>query len=246
MSEGQPNPKEALYTMNSICPLCTTEFEHFAVRKSALRIQKRDSDFHTWTEGPNPDHYAIVVCPNCWYAAFAADFDELRTRQQQQQLASLPNLRKEMETRYQGDEFSRPRSPATAQLSLTLAVHWYRLRHASANRLAEIWLRLAWLERELGQEERERSLLEKARDLLAEAYKQSDLDDPAAVVRIAYLVFDLSIRLDDLETAYTWHAVLLKQRDVEIGNHLKNLIKERSLHLQSLRRERKERVVTAT
>jgi len=243
MTEQQSHPDKTFYTKKFTCPLCKTRFEHFAVRKSALQIEKRDSDFHTWTKGPNPDHYAVVVCPNCWYAAFTADFDELRTWQKAR-FASLPNLRKEMGTQYRHSDFTQPRTLTMAQLSLTLALRWYRLRQAPANRLAEAWLRLAWLEREAGREEQERVYLKRARDLLVEAYEHTDLADSGTAIRIAYLVFDLSIRLDDLETASTWRAVLRDHKGADIGGHLKNLIKERSLELQSLRRERKQLAAT--
>lgn len=244
MTERQSRPNKALYAKQFTCPPCTTKFEHFSVRKSALRITERDSDFHTWTEGPNPDHYAVVVCPNCRYASFAADFDELSTWQITQ-LTSLSNRQKEIETRYQDSDFTQPRSPTTAQLSLTLAIHWYKLRNAPARRLAEAWLRLAWLEREGGREEQEQTYLKKARELLIEAYEHTDLGDPGAVIRIAYLVFDLSIRLDDLDTAFTWRAVLRDQKEIDTGTHLKNLIKERSLDLRRLRSERKRATTNA-
>ena len=89
---------EGLLIRRRVCPVCNSEFTTPGVKSDAIKIRTSDSDFHIWYAGPSPDHYTVIVCSHCWYAAFAPDFgrasESERARSQRAHLSAncLPYL----------------------------------------------------------------------------------------------------------------------------------------------------------
>lgn len=208
-------PSDDFLTYGKDCPLCYQRFDHIRPRESAFRLQKKDSDFHLWYEGPNPNHYVVVVCSHCWYASFVGDFNELKPYQRDQ-LAKIPNLREVMAAKGYHFDFGKPRSPQAVEFSFKLALQWYEWRKVGPARLAEVWLHLAWLQREQSNLAGEIEMLDRARNLLITAYEKSELEEDAER-RAAYLIFDLSLRLEKLDDASVWSSVLMG--DSYLANH---------------------------
>lgn len=181
------------------CPVCGVSFEYLRVRTGAVRPVSRDSDFRIAYRTVDPTFYAVVVCPQCRYAAYLDDFELVGERERRELRAA-----EEQRTPLAPASLCGERSLDGAALSLELARLCYAVRDGSSRRQAGLLHRLAWLERSRGDVAAETALLEQARDAYCRAFERDgDLTDVAAL-RAAYLIGDLAFRLGDHQEAARW------------------------------------------
>jgi uncharacterized protein (DUF2225 family) len=191
--------EEWFFVDETTCPVSGTRFQYLRTRAGAVRPVGRDSDFRIGYRTVDPGWYAVVVCPGCSFAAYPDDFDKVTEAERAALLEAQP----------QRDAFGRPnlggeRTPDGAALALQLARACYELRGAGPRRRAGLLHRQAWIERDRGQVEAERLLLRAARDAYVQAFElDTDLTD-AAAARAAYVIGDLSLRLDDPLEGSRW------------------------------------------
>lgn len=195
---GAPAHPEWTFTGQCTCPVCETRFEQLKIRDSAVQPQSRESDFHVVYRGADPSLYAITVCPECSYAALHDDWDEislqetaaLRAARGDRQAGGAPNLC--------GD---RTHDDLATAIDLTIAC--YAQRQGGDRRIPGLLHRRAWLERARGDREAEAHWLGEACEAYRGAYQRSDITDHEAL-RVSYLVGDLLLRLDDIDSASEW------------------------------------------
>ena len=218
----EPFDEESFFVDEVECPISGTPFQYLRTRAGAMRPTGRDSDFMIAYRGVDPTHYSVVVCPGCSYAAYGDDFAELEPDDREALLAAQA----------QRDVFGRPnlcgeRSSEAAVLSLTLARHCYEARTSGPRRRAGLLHRQAWLERERGQHEAEHRLLRDAREAYIEAFERDGSLGEGAVVRAAYLIGDLALRLDDLLEAGRWLETCLRMPELSKQKGLERMARER-------------------
>ena len=214
--------EESFFVDEAECPISGTRFQYLRTRAGAMRPTGRDSDFMIAYRGVNPTHYSVVVCPGCGYAAYGDDCAELKADDREALLAGQE----------QRDVCGRPklcgeRPSEAAVLSLTLARHCCEARSSGPRRRAGLLHRQAWLERERGQHEAERRLLRDARDAYIEAFERDSSLGEGAVVRAAYLIGDLALRLADPLEAGRWLETCLRMPELSEQKGLERMARER-------------------
>jgi len=181
------------------CPVSGTPFQFVRVRTGAVRPKERESDFHVRYEGVNPTWYGIVVCPVCGYAAYLDDFETLDDTSRVR-LSSDREARAELLVR----PLSGLRTLEDAVTALELGMRCYAARDASGSRRAVLQHRRAWLAREVGDADAERTWVSRARESYERAFESDKRLSEEAAARIAYLVGDFGERLGDLAGAAKW------------------------------------------
>ncbi len=181
------------------CPACLAVFSFAEVRSSVVRPVARDSDFRIAYETVDPSLYAVTVCPRCAYASYNEDFTELPPAERRAIQDSMAPRLALMVRALCGE-----RDLADAMLSLVLAQMCADARGAHLRRHAGLLHRRAWIERARGDIEAERALTQRTRDAYLAIFEQDPDVQDAAVVRVAYLLGDLSLRLSDPAAGRRW------------------------------------------
>ena len=181
------------------CPACDSRFEYLRVRTAGVRPQQRDSDYHVSYQSEDPTRYGVVVCPTCSYAATHDDFATLT----EDERAAIVNAR-QARGRYDYPNLCGPRSLEESLIAIDLAQSCYALRASNERRDAALLHRRAWIERERGDEAAEVEWLTKARDAYRRSFELDSGVSEESAMRVAYLIGDLSLRLDDPILGAQW------------------------------------------
>jgi len=190
---------DILYQQEETCPVCGTRFPVTKVRKSRVAVSGRDSDFCLHYEGVNPNLYTIWVCPRCSYAAPDTSFRELADYQKRLVLESL-----RQGVPYQRD-FSGQRTPEVAVEAYLLAAHFGRITRLKDSSMAGIYLRAAWLYREMGRDQEEREMLELALQHYRQAYDRETFPiGKMSELMVQYLMAEIMRRLGQYKEAIQW------------------------------------------
>ena len=205
-----------------VCPVSGAHFEYLRVRTAAVKLASRDSDFRVVYRTVDPTHYSVVVCPECSYAAYHDDFSELSDTERRDLLA----------TQADRDVRGRPdlrgeRSIGHAAVALELALSCYEVRRADDRRRAGLLHRRAWLERERGETQAERSLLGEACESYRLAYERDQSMTDTEALRAAYLIGELYLRLDKPEPAARWLATCVDMPEAKVQTGLARMARDR-------------------
>lgn len=195
---GESEYPEWASTEQATCPVCETRFEYLKVRDSAAQPGSRASDFQVVYRGADPSRYVITVCPDCSYASFRDDWGEMS-------LTETAALRAARGDRQDTPYLCAARSEEDLVTTIDLALRCYADRAHGDRRTAVLVHRRAWVERVRGDGEAERHWLTKARDAYQEAWERDESSETEAI-RLAYLVGDLSLRLNNVGQAEQWLA----------------------------------------
>lgn len=219
--KGEVN--EAFFFLDTVvCPVDGTHFEFVRVRTRAVRPTARDTDFHVRYTSVDPTRYSVVVCPSCGYASYLDDFgdvdEEIRGRLWADRAARLPLL---------GHPLSGERTTQDAVTVMDLAIRCYDLRGGGPSREAVLFHRRAWVEREAGNRVAEAEWLRRAREAYRGAFEQdSRLTDDSAL-RAAYLVGDISLRLDEPNEGAPWLETVIRRADSKTQSGLIRMARDR-------------------
>lgn len=204
------------------CPVCDSRFEYLRIRTRSVRPLSRDSDFYVRYHSLDPTHYSIVVCPACGYAAYSDDFDDLSADERSALLNARPARLAMMEHSLAG-----LRSTEDGVAVTELALSSYALRHANERRHAVLLHRRAWIERERGDAEAERTYLAAARDAYRAAYERDSAISEESAMRAAYLIGDLTLRLGDARQAARWLETATRSPEAKSQTGLTRMARER-------------------
>jgi hypothetical protein len=178
------------------CPLCKNSFIAKNVKSSAIKIKKRDTDFRGIYEGVNPNWYLVWVCPKCYYASFSEDFENVKKKY----IEILKKDEKERRLIAKGSDFNKERTHFLALISYELAAHCYQITNSSNEKIGNLFLKAAWLAREVKIWSLEKEFLKKALTCYQEAYeKDPDLKMDHSL--IVYLIGELNRRLGNYKEA---------------------------------------------
>lgn len=219
----QGEPTEAFFFLDTAtCPVDGTHFEFVRVRTRAVRPAARDTDFHVRYTSVDPTHYSLVVCPTCGYASYLDDFDdideELRGRLWADRASRLPLL---------GHQLTGQRTTQDAITVLDLAIRCYDVRRGGPSREAVLFHRRAWVEREAGNRAAEAEWLRRAREAYRGAFElDSRLTDDSAL-RAAYLVGDISLRLEEPNEGAPWLETVIRRADSKTQSGLIRMARDR-------------------
>ena len=210
---------DSLYAKVVKCPICQNDFKTQKVKTSALRIEKRDSDFCVHYGGVNPIYYGAYVCPSCGYAALESNFEEL-------ELKAKRAIQESISSRWVQRDFGLKRTISEAIETYKLALLCGQVARHKKGILGVICLRLAWLYR-YNHEEREIDFLRHASECFEEAYRYEGLpiggmDD----ISITYLLGELNRRLGKYEDAIYWFNKAIGNPGIKQKKSLETQVRE--------------------
>lgn len=210
-----------LYDKKIDCPICKDEFHTKRVRASRLRLIHRDEDFLSHYNLENPIKYNVVVCPNCGYAAYNDEFENIGKNK-------IPLILKNISSRWKKRSFGNVRDLDEAIETYKLALINYNVLGKTNLELANILLHIAWLYR-LKEEEHEEELrfIYLAKEKFINAYESDSL---AATnmndSKLSYLIGELSRRLSNREEALKWFNICLNLPETKMDPNINNLVRE--------------------
>jgi uncharacterized protein (DUF2225 family) len=204
------------------CPNCRTMFHAWDVKSTAVNAGTRESDYRIVYEGPDPNLYRVWVCPNCQLAANADDFVKMTSNQLARAKPTLEATIAADPTTY---DFGYYRDENLAMRSYQLAVAYYDGMKGGDEKCAGLYHRMAWIERARNRPEEEKVWLAKAAEYYEKAFTSSDAGNQG--VRWAYLIGDLSIRLEDYQKATKWFTTAAAQPDFKTQSGLEKQVRDR-------------------
>jgi uncharacterized protein (DUF2225 family) len=226
-----PKP-EAFWKKSFKCPICDASFQSLQVRDQFVEVSGRDSDLYDHHKGINLLHYAVVVCPSCFFAALPDDFPRVYQNEREAIQKALAPIRPKVKIDFTDREY---RTAAHAQASFELAILSYGQRLKSYRKVAGMYHRLAWLARAAGQPEIEKRQLAVARDGYRSALEKREIDEPRVELTVMYLVADISRRLDDTTEAGKWVGQVLQHPQIGSNKMIAGLARDLHQDLRTLR-----------
>lgn len=198
--------EDKLYDKKVTCPLCKNEYTTKKALSRKLRVVRNDSDFFTAYEDVNPIHYHINVCEQCGYAFMDKTTPKIKPAQRTQYID-------EVAPRWQARSFGGVRSVFEAVAACKLAIFCAQFMEEPARTVGGLCLQLAWLYRDMGEEEKEQRFLKEACDFYEYAYmSDTTLDDQG---KMTYLLGDLHRRLGNDNQAITYFSQVVNDKTSE-------------------------------
>lgn len=202
-----------LYDREYECPICDKKFTTKKVRRSAIRLESRESDFKPNYNGENPLHYMVCVCPNCGYSALESEFNSIDN-------SKIPNVRKNIGNNWIKRSFGEIRDVDVAIETYKLALVSGQVSELKYSLMGLISLRLAWLYRDKGSVDENR-YLSLAKVYYEKAYNEEYLDEnPDNEIQILFSLGEINRRLACFDEAVKWFAKTLDHKDIKKKRHI--------------------------
>lgn len=217
MSSNNP-----LFFRQYTCPICSTSFQSYSVRSSAVFVEKREPDFHVLYRGQSPLHYSIVVCPTCEYAASNSTFNNDLPKEQQIQLARALKILKGSNR----PDFGGERDAHLAMQCFQLAVRTAQLKRVPPGELAGLLLGTAWVAREANQTQIEEEYRREALKYYLQAYHDSYQLGNLNELQVAYLIGELYRREKDYQQAINWFNVVISHKNIKTNPSIEKLARD--------------------
>lgn len=211
---------ESLYDKHVTCPVCKNEFASKRVKKASLKVIGRDTDLMTNYDGENPLFYLVFVCPNCGYANSDVTFEELTSNRKkifQEQLQPI----------WVNKDYTNERTVMDGIETFKILLYCEELTKAKLYEKAGTCLKLAWLYRIAKDKQKEIDMMKISLELYKESYSAEDYTNAAINdITVAYLISELSFRLNDIDTAVKWMSSLIPNRALRDNPQIYQLAKE--------------------
>lgn len=195
-----------LYEKEQVCPICQTTFPKMMVRNSLCSVEKRDTDFRVQYRNCNPNWYVIVVCPGCGYAAPKSSFSAVGEKEREALKPVLAELGPV--------DLTGKRTLPQAVESFERAIKCSEVRQLSRSVMGGLYLKTAWLYREMGEASKEQQLLAKALEAYLKAYEH-ERDLSMSIEDLIYLIGELNRRLKRYEEAIIWFSKVIEMKDAK-------------------------------
>lgn len=217
-----------IYSVARECPVCNTKIQITKVRNK-LTNTKQDTDFCMYYKELNPYYYVVAVCPFCGYAANEVNFTDISSK-------DAEKIKELLKGTTCSVDYSGERTVAQGIAALKLALYYSNELNHQASRKAGLYLRLAWLYRELGDAEFEKVAMQEALDyyelaLAKEDFPIGNMSDTAT----EYLVAILKLRTGDEENGRVFlskliasHKAKQEKRIYELAQNVWNDLKEKA------------------
>lgn len=195
--------RSLLYDMQVTCPVCEVNFKVRAVKTSASRILKKDSDSFIRYGVINPYFYDVWVCNSCGYSAMKNDFHKVRSFQ-------IDSVKQKITSRWRGKNYPDVYNIDIAIERYKLALLNYVVTEAKSSKKAMNCLKLAWMYRLKEDADNEITFLKQALDGFSDAYYNEDF--PIYEMNkftIMYLIGELNRRAEKPEEALVWFSKII-------------------------------------
>jgi hypothetical protein len=224
-----PTPEqvlELLYPKNITCPVCTKSFTDFAVRTTKLRVERLDSDFRTCYHVIDPNHYEVIFCYHCGYAAIKQYFDRIAEKQQDM-------IKQFITPMFRTQEFHIPLPIESVLYRYDQALACCQAIYAKNSQFAITYLKKAWVYRDMeNKKDDEIKTLREAYIRLKDAFTSENFPLGAMdEITAKYIIAEMARRLGNFAEALRWVG------DVVVAKGIPAAIKERAVNLKEMARE---------
>jgi uncharacterized protein (DUF2225 family) len=215
-----------LVSIKLTCPVCRTAFDSRSMASGVTIGQ--DTDFRKHYAGYDPLAFQVHVCPQCRFAAFEGDFEEVQDLVKEHVLAgdfleAVPAARQEGEL------------PGSTKYMLAAACYRHDSR-ATFVRLADLNLRASWCARTESRRQREKQCQIES---IVEFEKALEGADPLGDQRttVLYLLGELYRRVGRHEFAITMFDRVLEELGPETDTQFVDLVRRQRTAAEGHRSE---------
>lgn len=204
------------FVVDKECPICGQKVPVTKVRSRLITL-KTDPDFCVYYKDFNPYYYTVWVCEKCGFAADENHF-----------LAHIPERKKKivqdfLHGRKIGFAHQEIRSRVEAVAAFKLAIFYAQLMEESLGHIASLYLKMGWLFREGGDEEKEKAALTEAidhyeRSLASERYPIGMMTDTMVI----FLIGAMYDRVGNAEKATQYLSRIIGDKDARVERNLFN------------------------
>lgn len=160
-----------------------------------------EGDFYAKYAGLNPNYYSVNVCPQCGYAYLDKTTPKIPKHKKQEYIENVF-------PRWNPRDFGSARSTAEAITSFKLAVFCSQYFGDATKTIGGQCLQLAWLYRELENEEQDLRFLQEALYFYTNAFeKDANIEDDG---RMTYLLGELNRRLGNEHEAARFFMMVIR------------------------------------
>lgn len=204
---------ELLYNSKENCIICGMEFPIKKVRKSRLRVIKKDDDFCTYYKSVNPYFYEFLVCKHC-KSVFTRSLGDYLKENDINTRKKIINFYSQMEDiRSLEDKRSLEDALRIGKLSILTG----NMIGVPYGLIAGIFMRIAWFNRFKKDQIEEKKYLQLAYENYEKSYEQGEKN--LSEEMLTYLLGELSNQLGDFEKSRIWFSILFSlKKDIAIVN----------------------------
>jgi len=207
------------YQQEQPCPVCGQKFPVTKVRKSMLSVEQRDTDFYNHCSPVDPNHYTVIACPHCGYAASDATFTEVTPQEK-------PLITQALAGRGEPPDLTGERDHAQAMKAAEQALFCAQARRAKPSVLAGLYLRAAWVLR-AAKDPSEPAYLAQALENYRQAYQSETLPlGKMSELTLTYLIGELARRTGNLNEAVNWFYQVVNSPDAAREPQILNQARE--------------------
>jgi len=222
---------EILFNHNCSCPICEINFKTKKIHDKKIIILKKDTDFCTYYEEPNPYLYEINVCPNC-------GFSFTNSLNKKLSAANIDNFVKVFAPQWNKIDYTGERNIEQAIDTYKLAIVSGQIIEMKPSYLAKICLKICWLFRMAGRKKEELRFMKGAVDFFEKAFETEDFSrsDSMEPEMIVYLLGELNFRLNNYEETKKWFNIGLSKygNNASSNKQTINTIRDRWLEIKSV------------
>ncbi|WP_032122267.1 DUF2225 domain-containing protein [Clostridium amazonitimonense] len=192
-----------LYNKEITCPVCGNSFKARAVKISAPRVIKKDSDFFLRHDNINPYFYDVWLCNVCGYAAMKVDFEKIKNYQ-------IKMIKESISTKWTGKVYPDTYDINIAIERYKLSLLNYVVMESKASAKAMNCLKLAWMYRLIENSNQENIFMKKALEGFNQAYYNEDF--PIYGMHrytTMYLIGELNRRTENYEQSLLWFSKVI-------------------------------------
>lgn len=210
--------KNLLYNKEVTCPICGNVFKAKAVKTSAYRMIKKDTDLFIRYSVVNPYFYDVWLCNSCGYAAMKSDFNKIRNFQ-------LDAVKERITPTWNYKEYPEV-------YNIDIAIERYKISLLNYVVIESKWsakamnsLKLSWMYRLKNNSAKETLFLNQALEAFKEAYSSENFPiygmDKYTTM---YLIGELLRRTGNSDEALRWLSNVVTSHGINI--RLKNLARD--------------------
>ncbi|UII55401.1 DUF2225 domain-containing protein [Cytobacillus spongiae] len=225
-----------LYDKSCKCMICNKSFTTQKMRTRFVKVLDYDTDFRPIYKDPslNPTFYHINVCEHCGFS-FSDDFTPY-----------FPPGTKEIITdkictNWVPHSFGLERNGKDAIKTYKLSAYCATLKNEKHITIAGMYMRLAWIYRELENMEQEQRFLKLALYEYLESYTADDFQGTqVSIDRLLYLIGEISRRTSNTEQAVKYFSKVIERQSRSLEPKIIEMARERWYDIREEQKEIKE------
>ncbi|AWI02975.1 DUF2225 domain-containing protein [Clostridium drakei] len=195
--------RNLLYNREVTCPVCDNVFKTKAVKTSAARILRKDSDSFIIFDVINPYFYDVWICNKCGYAAMKRDFNKIRN-------SETELVKEKIKPKWHPKTYPDVYNVNIAIERFKLSLLNYYVIDAKASKKAMNCLKIAWMYRLLKDSENETTFLKQALEGFNTAYFNEgfplyNMDKFTSM----YIIGELNRRLGNNDESLKWFSQII-------------------------------------